>query len=610
MPTRTLLIFLLVMSSCQDCGTIGLDDTRCRPGNPAIGSYDDALVERCDNDIDDNCDGQINEGCSCKDGDVQLCGVDLGECESGSVVCKDGTWPVCFPKTVPTTEVCNGLDDNCDGQVDEIDPVECWDGPSPDAGMIGACTKGVRSCVDGHPSECVGQVSPSVELCNGLDDDCDGLTDETPVGDNQFCGPEHPTGVCVRGQKHCFGGEFICIGARYPTAEECNGVDDDCDGLTDEDLYHRCDTACGSGVEVCENAQWANCDAQQPALEICNQLDDDCDGDIDEGLTCPCTVGEVTQCTSGIVDESGEPLACGAGLRRCLPPGIPGPCKFFDTIDELCDNWDNDCDGVVDDFSSICAEQLAGIGVCKAGLHHCTSGHWSDVCEGAVGPTSEICNQLDDDCDGETDENLNKHTKVDMVFAVDISGSMGDEIIALRNAIARYSQSFVGTEHRFALIVFPGEYHDPLKLIVNLSTVEDFEASLATLSANGGGQEPSYDVLYQIVSPENSIGLTWRSDAYPYVVLIGDEEAQTYVNTTEHAVSYLTSSCLLPGCRLGDKVEIFVIIQLTYSSMYDDIVYNEARRMIEIEPPEEERYVSVLRDVFSEVCVPPPPATP
>src|SRR5690606_32975639 len=114
--------------------------------------------------------------------------------------------------------------------------------------------------------------------------------------------------------------------------------------------------------------------------------------------------------------------------------------------------------------------------------------------------------------DGLTDEGLEHHDKVDMVFALDISGSMIEEIDALRSAIARYSNDLANTEHLFALVTFPGGMFSPMQVVVNLSPVGTFQAALGQLSANGGGEEPSYDVLFRLARDDNPEGMMWRAD--------------------------------------------------------------------------------------------------
>jgi Notch-like protein len=81
---------------------------------------------------------------------------------------------VCTGQTLPAVETCNNIDDDCDGMVDDGIAESCYTGPAGTSG-VGICRNGSRSCVGGvFGALCPGEQVPRVEVCNGLDDDCDG----------------------------------------------------------------------------------------------------------------------------------------------------------------------------------------------------------------------------------------------------------------------------------------------------------------------------------------------------------------------------------------------------------------------------------------------------
>ena len=160
----------------------------------------------------------------------------LGVCTaSGSKICSpDGNWGNCTGGTFPGIEDCNGLDDDCDGSTDEgLASEPC--GQS----NIGICQMGTKSCFNGSWGECLNAVYPQVEDCmtTSLDDDCDGATNEgceCDEGDTQPCG-ESSVGICSFGQQICSNGRFGgCTGAVYSEPEICDALDNDCDGEKDE----------------------------------------------------------------------------------------------------------------------------------------------------------------------------------------------------------------------------------------------------------------------------------------------------------------------------------------------------------------------------------------
>lgn len=146
------------------------------------------------------------------------------------------------------------------------------------------------------------------------------------------------------------------IADAQPPVEVCNGMDDDCDGNSDEGIPKFCNKPAGIVDKTL-------CD--EPNETKCDGMDDDCDGVIDEGLTNACG-------------------ACGA-----LPK-------------EICDGRDNDCDTRIDEDTNGGEACGKDTGECKTGQLVCIDG--SDQCKGQVGPSKEVCDCKDNDCDGSSDE--------------------------------------------------------------------------------------------------------------------------------------------------------------------------------------------------------------
>src|SRR5947208_9649917 len=123
-------------------------------------------------------------------------------------------------------DTCNLRDDICDGTVDNIPT-----GENVGCGVnVGVCKAGLARCPAGA-FVCVGKIDPGVETCNGLDDNCDGVIDNNTPGEGVACGSA--VGTCKTGTQHCQNATFVCQGSVAPVPETCNGLDDDCHGTAD-----------------------------------------------------------------------------------------------------------------------------------------------------------------------------------------------------------------------------------------------------------------------------------------------------------------------------------------------------------------------------------------
>jgi len=496
-------------------------------------------------------------------------------------------------------EICDGLDNNCDGEIDPIDIDNDGDFFTPCNG----------DCDDNNYD-----INPNApELCNSIDDNCNEIIDEEV--EPFLCGPETNVGLCDYGEEICMDGESLCIGAQYSQTESCNNIDDNCNGDVDEGLYRPCQTLCGSGLETCNEGYWVNCNAPGSSVELCNNIDDDCDGIIDED--CPCILGDTQTCRDSPMydvntnDILAEPYPCGEGLKLCDVNGNWSECYFLRNTEETCNSWDDDCDGVIDHISIPCSDfsELAGIGQCEYGESYCELGTYT-LCEDQTYPQPEICDGIDNNCNGEIDEGINNYGKVDILFIVDISGSMRDYIDALEAAMETYVSDFAGTEHKFALITTPprplsyDDYEVRTGVPGNMLTdVTGFNSELDGLLVNGYGSiEPTYDAAYYACSPSDIIGVNWRADAHPYVIMLTDETPQSYHGRSQSSVTPFCRNCQVGDCEPGEPFDFYVITKPDYNSMWIDIVNSDPNRIKDININDTTMYLNMLRDIFTDIC--------
>ncbi len=347
-------------------------------------------VERCGNNTDDDCDGSnddgfelIGEPCDADDTNATIL-VDSDECENDEIVCNpdDNATTVCEPRNY-FVETCNGRDDNCDGRADEgftylgIALGERCDGSDSDLclGGIVVCMDGIAGCDDNDAS--------ATEACNGIDDDCDSRTDEdwkpwhiteNPDGNETSTGPylqddcdgSNDADTCKEGKVECnlaFNGIY-CHEIGLGRIETCDGVDNTCEGNTDEgfDIGLACLT---DDLGVCKVPGFIECDAINdpttpdddnttsicvattpvaPTAETCNALDDDCDGVTDDAagsvnassvckpletdiVTGPPAITALTTATFTYVNPLATPLASHTTFECSLDGGLWVVCN-------------------------------------------------------------------------------------------------------------------------------------------------------------------------------------------------------------------------------------------------------------------------------------------
>ncbi len=268
----------------------------CNDDDPDINPDADDVC----NAVDDDCSPATDDGSTdpdigvdCDGADTDLCEEGLTYCDTGAILCDDVTGDI--------LDLCDGMDNDCnpatlDGADDPAFGMACDSPGDPDLCFddqyICDSVAGMIVCQD--------LAGGAVDLCNGLDDDCDPATadgDGDPLVGVSCDGAD--ADLCEEGFTLCTAGAVVCDDLTGDNLDLCNGLDDDCnlgtlDGVHDPDVGPLCDgfdtDLCEEGNFICTSGIILCTDTTSDSVEICNGLDDDCDTVIDDlvpDVVCP-----------------------------------------------------------------------------------------------------------------------------------------------------------------------------------------------------------------------------------------------------------------------------------------------------------------------------------
>lgn len=357
---------------------------------------------------------------------------------------------------------------------------------------------------------------------------------------------------------------FVCIVLLFSTIIACDDVDplhlapqcgEDCAITTTGEVVFGDDAAmltCNVGTAVCEKIDGAvdiRCEDFVPySFEKCDadNVDEDCDGKSNDIIIS--YTSRANTC-----EGVGE---CQRQDQKCMPDGtlacVPISNRFGP---EICDGFDNDCDGLVDEddpdltydrFVYDGPASTINVGNCRAGVFKCIEG--KEVIFGQILPEEEICgNHEDDDCDGIVDEDEDDRQPDAFLLSIDISGSMIDVIYDVTTALCGWAESPIFNNSSFAIQAVGDEFGESPFITKVTDFVPADEACDAMIDYMLGGQGGGLEYVPLAIFLANDVRderyTPWPAGLRRKVVFFSDEPPQGVWGYTSNDIRLAVNSC-------------------------------------------------------------------